>query len=80
MMIKMSLNISKEVSKYLFLSNLTNKEESIDNLVKDLKTIVMSKANKKLAYLSSLDFKLKMIRYKKIVQEIEIEKEKSKST
>jgi hypothetical protein len=62
--------ISKEISKYLFLSNLNqSNDDKIDDLIKSLKTIVQTKANKKLHYLSSLDFKLKMIKYKSIIEE-----------
>jgi len=70
--IKMSLNISKEVSKHLFLSNLINSnDDKITDIVESLKVIVKNKANNKLAYLNTLEYKLKRIRLEKIVKEIE---------
>ena len=68
----MSLNISKEVSKHLFLSNLINSnDDKITDIVESLKVIVKNKANNKLAYLNTLEYKLKRIRLEKIVKEIE---------
>ena len=69
--------ISKEVSKYLFLANLINSnDDKIESLITSLKTIVQNKANNKIAYLSSLEQKLKYIRNQKLIKEFEEEKAK----
>ena len=69
------LNISKEVSKHLFLSNLVqSNDETIEAIIFNLKTIVKNKANIKLAYLDTLEYKLKHIRDITIVKEIEEQK------
>lgn len=66
------LQISKEVSKHLFLSNLVqSNDETIESVIFNLKTAIKNKAKQKLAYLDSLEYKLKHIRNISITKEME---------
>ena len=73
------LQISKEVSKYLFLSNLVqSNDETIESVIFNLKTNVKNKAKQRLAYLDTLEYKLKYIRNRNITKEIEERKLRKK--
>ena len=63
------VQISKNLSMHLFLPNLMKSNDKIDDLILSLKTIVENKAANKKNYLNSLDYTLKFIRNRKIMEE-----------
>ena len=74
-----SLQISEDVSKYLFLSNLkldNSSDDKIKDLILSLNTAIKCKSNK--TYLDSLEYKFKHIRYRNMLRKIEEKKIKNK--
>ena len=72
------LQISENTSKRLFLSNLkpdNSNDDKIKNLILSLTKVVKNNKNDKLAYLNTLEYKLRHVRYRNIISGIEEEKE-----
>ena len=75
---KDKLKISKDVSNHLFLSNLkpdNSNDDKIKNLILSLTKVVKNNKSDKLAYLNTLEYRLRHVRYRNIITGIEKEKE-----
>ena len=71
------LQISENTSKRLFLSNLKPdkfNDDKIENIIFSLTKIVKNNKNDKLGYLDTLEYRLRHVRYRSIINEIEEEK------
>ena len=74
-----SIQISEDISKYLFLSNLKPNnfsDDKIEDLFLSLNNAIKNKPNK--IYLNSLEYKFKYIRYRNMLGKIEEKKRKIK--
>ena len=72
------VQISEDVSKHLFLSNLNpdnSNDDKIEDLIFSLNKVVKNNKNEKLAYLNTLEYRLRHVRYRNIISGIEKEKE-----